>query len=40
LYETNKITAEEAILALHTWISNRDQPIDDIIDRVAQRDLV
>ncbi|HEY9754551.1 MAG TPA: hypothetical protein V6C97_05305 [Oculatellaceae cyanobacterium] len=38
-YETNVITSEEAVLALYSWYSNPNQPVDDIICTIAQRDL-
>ena len=38
-YETNVITSEEAVLALYGWYSNPNQPVDDIICTIAQRDL-
>lgn len=40
LYQLNSITAEEAILSLHTWLSSRGDQIDEVVARVAQRDLV
>jgi hypothetical protein len=40
LHGMNTITAEEAILVLHAWLSKRDELIDDVLSRIAQRDLV
>ena len=39
-YENSINTAEESILAFYTWYARPDQPVDDVICRIAQRDLV
>jgi hypothetical protein len=39
LYGMHTITAEEAILVLHAWLSKQDDLIDDVLSRIAQRDL-
>jgi hypothetical protein len=39
LYGMHTITAEEAILVLHAWLSKQDEVIDDVLSRIAQRDL-
>jgi hypothetical protein len=39
LHGKKTITTEEAILVLNAWLSKRDQAIDDVLARIAQRDL-
>jgi hypothetical protein len=39
LHSMNTITSEEAILVFHAWLSKRDEVIDDVLSRIAQRDL-
>jgi hypothetical protein len=39
LHAMGTISAEEAILVLHAWLSKRDELIDDVLSRIAQRDL-
>jgi hypothetical protein len=39
LHSMGTITAEEAILVLHAWLSQRDEMIDDVLSRIAQREL-